>query len=1080
MAILPLCNDSGYGSLAARSVATGKFQDTAVQQPTDLPRPYSGTDEAMETASVLSNNNSILRNPNLDRYISAFADQLAACVPPGFGATTTRTTTGGLDHLLKVFAVRLSHESTERPQRHLMYIAYRFRSDIVNHVQRSLNTSDDVESDVASSDSDHDARDTEPVMDLDEKIRHLWDRRTCIPQSSELDPTTESLDDYCDILVNTSAYRWLKTSLETSSALYIPSPRTSQAGADFPKPAALVPTQISRTMTQRLTLQFTVAWDPVLFAQGQQYDAPMSTVLARAITLTGYGNNLQATTCQKYVEQTWPYTGTAVLELVQRVFDSKEGGSKKTTLGDSTELIVDFVDGQLNLDATGSVFSVAEVAEQVAWIGAALRSSPSDDQAAYVSARILDLRLSGTSVFGNVHTTSGSCRIEFDTELLHDAELAVAGKCWRGMFGNPVIVRGFPIPRRADTDTGLEVPLDMVARLTNCQRVVNFAGTTFIKGFAAMLTAVKVVGDTVYWHLSYNADGSYISYAEWEASGSFASQTLSMDSIARSRAPDAEYEIEWTELPSPNSSCVLEKVTVSGSAIPFITPGTSFLIGVKDKPLHLGFGSGNDYMGNLMTIGKRHVVFYDTNEKRAWLVDGVSAVLHLLRAYLKFYVEDDRLGSYFMYSHGDIEEARPNVAYTGAKAAYEVLTSEKNQSLPLYPKRAAVSEEKTVTLGRNLNEETTTIKLTHSNFTLAERVEQIVHILLQITAYHDHGSTQSGYGFRIKSSPCHHIEGFEFMDVATRHDTLWPKVATVQAMSVGWVHLIRSLHAVTLFGIGFGELFRPALRKDQKQPCCIPTSLMPTGKDFLAVYGADLQDMLRTGSKRRDPWRLAGNLHWHSPGEAAFESCKCKTDPDNPKQPHSQDLPAPERKGFKGFKTLLGKFNTTTNNNNKQSKQPLLDPSNRVQVLLPATFPHLFGRGLHSPTRIAPNGAVIFGHAWSFPLRWSLTKDVPPEEGEPDPPSVDDVAGLMSDSGVGTSVDSSNSGPSPPAASFYGLGSNDGFLKCEDEPSEGGSLAGEDSRGEVRRKRSFDGVGGVIESSRAKVRRLESGEHTSG
>lgn len=166
-------------------------------------------------------------------------------------------------------------------------------------------------------------------------------------------------------------------------------------------------------------------------------------------------------------------------------------------------------------------------------------------------------------------------------------------------------------------------------------------------------------------------------------------------------------------------------------------------------------------MGNLITIGKRHVVFYDTEEKRAWLVDGVSAVLHLLRAYLKFYVEDDRLGSYFMYSHGNIEEARTGAAYTGAKAAYEILTNEKNQNLALYPKKSAMSEEKTATLGRNLEEETTTIRLTNSNFTLAERVEQICHILLQITAYHDQGSTQTGYGFRIKSSPRHHIEGFE-------------------------------------------------------------------------------------------------------------------------------------------------------------------------------------------------------------------------------------------------------------------------------------------------------------------------------
>jgi len=93
---------------------------------------------------------------------------------------------------------------------------------------------------------------------------------------------------------------------------------------------------------------------------------------------------------------------------------------------------------------------------------------------------------------------------------------------------------------------------------------------------------------------------------------------------------------------------------------------------------------------------------------------------------------------------------------------------------------------------------------------------------------------------------------------------------------------------------------------------------------------------------------------------------------------------------------------------------------------------------------------------------------------------VDDVAGLMSDSGVRTSVDSSNSGPSLPAASFYGLGSNNGFLKCDDKPSEGGSLDEEYSRGEVRGKRSFNGVGGEIESSRAKARRLESGEHTGG
>ncbi len=54
----------------------------------------------------------------------------------------------------------------------------------------------------------------------------------------------------------------------------------------------------------------------------------------------------------------------------------------------------------------------------------------------------------------------------------------------------------------------------MVAALTNCQRVVNFADMTFVKGFAAMLAAVRVVGDIVIWHLCYNPKGEYISYED--------------------------------------------------------------------------------------------------------------------------------------------------------------------------------------------------------------------------------------------------------------------------------------------------------------------------------------------------------------------------------------------------------------------------------------------------------------------------------------------------------------------------------------------------------------------------------------
>jgi hypothetical protein len=453
---------------------------------------------------------------------------------------------------------------------------------------------------------------------------------------------------------------------------------------------------------------------------------------------------------------------------------------------DKTRVEAQFQDNALELDVAGSVFSVAAIAEQVGWMGAALRSSTNSKEAAYSTPHLAELNVASSSSDSSsttphgVATLIGSCEIRFKMEILQDTDLSALGSCWRGLFGNPVIVRGFPIPRRSesDRDTGLEIPLDMVVALTSCQRVAKFAGMTYLKGFAAMLAAMRVVGDVVFWHLCYNPDGNYISYEDGRAARPHDLQSLSMAALEGSRhivgwsdnvvnffgACDANYDIEWTELPEPGSTHVLEKVTLSGSAGPFITAGASFLVGVKDKPLHLGFTKDNDYMGHLLAIGKRSFVFYDSEERRAWLVDGVSAVLHILRAYLKFYTEDSRVGEYFMYSEGDIEEPPPGVAHTGAKAAYAVLANPKNQNLPLYPKRCFLSEEKVTKLGAKIDvDDVTTIRTTCSSFTLADRVEQICHVLLQATAYHDDISTQSGFGWRIKASPRHQIEGFEYV-----------------------------------------------------------------------------------------------------------------------------------------------------------------------------------------------------------------------------------------------------------------------------------------------------------------------------
>jgi hypothetical protein len=112
------------------------------------------------------------------------------------------------------------------------------------------------------------------------------------------------------------------------------------------------------------------------------------------------------------------------------------------------------------------------------------------------------------------------------------------------------------------------------------------------------------------------------------------------------------------------------------------------------------------------------------------------------------------------------------------------------------------------------------------------------------------------------------------------------------------------------------------------------------------------------------PWRLIDNIYWHTP-DKTFEPCICT--------------------GRVGAK------------------------QDRVQVLLPATFPKLWGRNFKSPPNLnlAPMGALLFGHSTRFPLRWCDRGD--PEEGQPDQ-ELRDLESSFYDSGMGTSLESSSLG----------------------------------------------------------------------
>jgi hypothetical protein len=123
-------HDSGYGSLAAKSVAPGRLdsvgeaEETALEAIAELPIAEL---EVQETRTVFSDAASLLNRPDVDKYISAFASELAFSLPPEFDVSKSAEFSSILEQLLKSFAIRLGHESSGQVPRQLMYLVYRFR-----------------------------------------------------------------------------------------------------------------------------------------------------------------------------------------------------------------------------------------------------------------------------------------------------------------------------------------------------------------------------------------------------------------------------------------------------------------------------------------------------------------------------------------------------------------------------------------------------------------------------------------------------------------------------------------------------------------------------------------------------------------------------------------------------------------------------------------------------------------------------------------------------------------------------------------------------------------------------------------
>ncbi len=144
---------------------------------------------------------------------------------------------------------------------------------------------------------------------------------------------------------------------------------------------------------------------------------------------------------------------------------------------------------------------MAEVGQQLAWLGSSLRSSSSDSMC-YCTPKIVRPR-----------DSDAHFRLIFEfQDIESDHNVNRNGSCWLPLFRNPVIVKGYPILARIQEERGLEIPLNMMAGLGEASRVTDFDGGFLIKGFCALFCPVKRIKDSILWHYLFQQDGSRIPY----------------------------------------------------------------------------------------------------------------------------------------------------------------------------------------------------------------------------------------------------------------------------------------------------------------------------------------------------------------------------------------------------------------------------------------------------------------------------------------------------------------------------------------------------------------------------------------
>ena len=162
----------------------------------------------------------------------------------------------------------------------------------------------------------------------------------------------------------------------------------------------------------------------------------------------------------------------------------------------------------------GTLYSIADVAEIIAWLNATLIPSKSLRASTKPVCTTPRIRVTPPALDSPLARVYESC------PGLTDMTESGEGRrsCWMNLFGDLAVTKGYPVPRRLESNSGLEIPLNIMAKLANARQLSRYGGKLLLKGYSTILVPTKHHRNFIFWHMLFKEDGTYMSYSDTRVS----------------------------------------------------------------------------------------------------------------------------------------------------------------------------------------------------------------------------------------------------------------------------------------------------------------------------------------------------------------------------------------------------------------------------------------------------------------------------------------------------------------------------------------------------------------------------------